>query len=53
MAGPYRDRHLIEVVKGSEDSVLNTGEYLKILYPLLLSKDIFIKSCWHLKDSSC
>lgn len=46
MAGPYRDKHLIEVVKGSENSVLITGEYLKILYPHLLWKDIFIKSCF-------
>lgn len=38
MAGPYRDKHLIEVIKESENNVLITGEYLKILYPHLTLK---------------
>ena len=38
MTGPYRDKHLTEAVKGSEKSVLNTGEHLKILHRGLLCK---------------
>lgn len=41
MTGPYRNTHLTEVLKGSEKSV--KGEYLKILHPGILYKDVFYK----------